>query len=72
MTTLAAYCPYEDKGCDCFALLANGECYALQDTEFKDGVCKFYKTADRVSPEVMVKINKMNKSIRKRMERRLK
>lgn len=56
-----AYCPYEDKDCDCFAILPDGECYILQDTDFKDGVCRFYKTADRVDPKVVAAITKLKK-----------
>lgn len=65
--SVPSYCPYEDKDCDCFAMLADGECFALQDTEFKDGVCRFYKTADRVDPKVIVAIEKINRRRRKVM-----
>jgi hypothetical protein len=71
MNRLVAYCPFEDKECDCFALLADGSCFALQDTDFKksDGVCRFYKTSDRADPEIVAKISKLNKAIKKRIER---
>lgn len=55
------YCPYEDEDCDCFALLVDGECFALQDTNFKDNICPFRKTADEVNPQVLVEIKKMNR-----------
>ena len=69
LVKLTAYCPYED--CNCFARMADGTCYALQDTDFskRDGVCQFYKTSDKIDPEVFVEIKKMNKAIKKMLER---
>ena len=64
-----AYCPYEDKDCDCFALLIDGECYALNNTEFKDGVCRFYKTEDRADVKVLNAIRKVNRRKEKALRR---
>lgn len=69
LVKLTAYCPYED--CDCFARMVDGTCYALQDTDFdkSDGVCQFYKTPDRVDPDILAEIKKMDKAIKQKLEK---
>jgi hypothetical protein len=40
---------------DCFAFLQRtGRCFALQDTEFKNGkICPFYKKENEVDPRII-------------------
>lgn len=61
----APVCEFEHP--DCFALLDDGACACLSDTDFKNGFdCPFYKTSESVAPFVLYEIRKMNVRRRKR------
>lgn len=63
------YCEYEHS--DCFALLCDGTCACLSDTDFRYSKdCPFYKTDDDVAPYVVHEIRKLNIRKRKNYEMR--
>lgn len=57
-------CLQQDRHPNCFALLCNGECYALSDTDFKDNDCPFAKSIMNVDIKVAKRIRRVNNGIK--------
>lgn len=57
-------CHQQDIHPNCFALLCNGKCYALSDTDFKGKDCPFNKSIYEIDPKVAKRIKRVNNGIR--------